>query len=152
MFKADRVSYRLVSFDYLKARAINLASLDLDNFYRQIFVVKNSATGEEIPFTGLAYTSPNGKIIDSYAFYVQGRRQGQFARFYPSGMLHKFGNQQGNCADGVWYEFYESGALQKIAVFAMGTCLASHEYDESGVMTAEQVEDDLGRLLRSLVI
>lgn len=113
--------------------------LDWGGWYCEQIVSENES-GEEIPFTGLAYDLyPDGKL-EYYGYIKDGFRHGMNVLFYPNGNIESINPQDCGAADGLQKKYYENGALKSQEYCVLGARVTYIEYDEAGHITNEKLE------------
>ena len=90
--------------------------LDWGGWYCEQIVSENES-GEEVPYTGLAYDLyPDGKL-EYYGYIKDGFRHGMSVWFYPNGNIESINPQDCGAADGIQKKYYENGALKSQAYY-----------------------------------
>ncbi|MDR3069122.1 MAG: hypothetical protein LBU50_06435 [Cellulomonas sp.] len=97
-------------------------------------VLIDPTTGDETLFTGLSCVWNGDGSIGSYEVYVDGIGVGQWVDFHLGGGVKRIRN-----SDGTFYEFYESGALERVAHYCAGSVGAWRRFAEDGQVLENQM-------------
>ena len=115
-------------------------------YYEQI--VYENESGEEVPYTGLAYDLyPDGQL-ESYGYIDNGYRHGLAVYFYSNGKIKSINNQDRGAAEGIQKEYFENGDIESVSYCIAGGEILYKKYDETGKIIEEKTEpteDDFKR-------
>lgn len=115
-------------------------------YYEQI--VFENESGEEVPYTGLAYDLyPDGQL-DFYGRIDNGYRHGLAVYFYSNGKIKSINNQDRGAAEGIQKEYFENGDIESVSYCIARGEILYKKYDETGKIIEEKTEpteDDFKR-------
>ncbi len=94
--------------------------------------------GEGGQWSGLGFGRYPDSAVAGYEFRVGGELVGQLVRWWPDGTLRLVGSAMGG-RDGTWYEYFESGHLERVSLWCRGKPVAARSWDEDGRVVDEQV-------------
>ena len=97
-----------------------------------------SSLGGAEGWSGLGFARYADGAVAGYEFRVEGELVGQLVRWWADGTLRLVGSAMGG-RDGTWYEYRESGRLERVSLWCRGKPVVARSWDEDGRVVDEQV-------------
>ncbi|MBC2103518.1 toxin-antitoxin system YwqK family antitoxin [Listeria booriae] len=101
-------------------------------------IVRYDENGEEVLYTGLAYSLYENGNIETYFWIEDGVKEGATVSFYKKGNIKSIGNMKKSSLYGNQYEYYENGKIKREFECVAGRVMRYIKFDEEGNVIDEK--------------